>query len=96
MCISLCFSSCMKKIDARSLNQDVQEVQNLQIVRLRESGRSNKETAEIVGVSQAHSSNVWQRYRNKARNHWPKASVAVAMEPREILRQSKRQRSRNS
>jgi transposase len=55
----------MKKIDARTLNQDVQEAQRLQIVRLRESGRPNNETAEIVGVSQAHSSNVWQRYKKQ-------------------------------
>ena len=34
-----------------------------QIVRLRESGRPNKETAEIVGVSESHCSKVWQRYK---------------------------------
>lgn len=55
----------MKKIDARTLKQDVQEAQRQQIARLRESGRPNKETAEIVGVSESHSSRVWQRYKNK-------------------------------
>ena len=55
----------MKKIDARTLSQDVQEAQRLQIIRLRESGRSNKETAEIVGVSPPHSSTVWQRYKKQ-------------------------------
>jgi transposase len=55
----------MKKTDARTLSQEVQEAQRLQIVRLREAGRSNKETAEIVGVSQSHSSTVWQRYKKQ-------------------------------
>ena len=55
----------MKKTDARTLSQDVQEAQRLQIIRLRESGRSNKETAEIVGVSKPHSSTVWQRYKKQ-------------------------------
>lgn len=55
----------MEKTDARTLSQDVQEAQRIQIVRLREAGRSNKETAEIVGVSQAHSSTVWQRYKKQ-------------------------------
>jgi hypothetical protein len=40
----------MKKIDARTLNQDVKEAQRLQIVCLRESGRSNKKTSEINGI----------------------------------------------
>ena len=55
----------MKKIDARTLKQDVQEAQRQQIVRLRKSGRPNKETAEIVGVSESHCSRVWQRFKNK-------------------------------
>ena len=55
----------MEKTDARTLSQDVQEAHRLQIVRLREAGRSNKETSEIVGVSQAHCSTVWQRYKKQ-------------------------------
>jgi transposase len=55
----------MKKTDARTLSQDVQEAQRQQIVRLRESGRTNKETAEIVGVSLFHASKVWQRYKKQ-------------------------------
>ena len=55
----------MKKTDARTLCQDVQEVQRKQIVRLRDSGRSNRETAEIVGVSESHCSKVWQRYQKQ-------------------------------
>ena len=53
----------MEKIDARTHSQDVQEAQRYQIVRLRESGRSNRETSEIVGVSESHCSKVWQRYK---------------------------------
>lgn len=55
----------MEKIDARKLSQDAQEALRRQVVRLRESGRSNKETAEIVGISQAHASIVWQRYKKE-------------------------------
>jgi len=44
----------MKKTDARTLSQDVQEAQRIQIIRLRESG--------IVGESKPHCSTVWQRY----------------------------------
>ena len=53
----------MEKIDARTQSQDVQEAQRYQIVRLRESGRSNRETSDIVGVSESHCSKVWQRYK---------------------------------
>ena len=52
----------MEKIDARKLSQEAQETLRRQIIRLREAGRSNGETAQIVGVSQAHSSIIWQRY----------------------------------
>jgi transposase len=55
----------MKKIDARTLSQEVQEAQRRQIIRLREAGRSNQETAEIVGVSIYHSSKVWRRYKKE-------------------------------
>jgi len=67
----------MEKIDARTLSQDVQEAQRLQIVRLRESGRSNKETAEIVGVSQSHSSTVWQRYKKQGTESLVKGNTPV-------------------
>ena len=55
----------MEKTDARTLTQDVQESQRLQIVLLREAGRSNKETAEIAGKNQTHCSTVWQRYKKQ-------------------------------
>ena len=54
----------MEKIDARTLTQDAQEAQRRQIIRLRKSGRANKEVAEIVGVSPGHCSRVWKRYQD--------------------------------
>lgn len=53
----------MEKIDARTLSQEAQELQRKQIIRLRKSGRSHKDIAEIVGVSQSHCSRVWSRYQ---------------------------------
>lgn len=55
----------MEKIDARTLTQDAQEAQRRQIIRLRKSGRANKEVAEIVGVSPGHCSRVWKRYQDQ-------------------------------
>jgi len=54
----------MEKIDARTLNQEAQELLRNQIVRLRKAGRSRKEIADIVGVSLSHCSRVWARYQN--------------------------------
>lgn len=53
----------MEKIDARTLNQEAQEALRNQIVRLRKAGRSHKDIAEIVGVSESHCSRVWTRYQ---------------------------------
>jgi transposase len=53
----------MEKTDARTLTQEAQEALRKQIVRLRKAGRTNKEVAEIVGVSQGHCSRVWSRYQ---------------------------------
>lgn len=53
----------MEKTDARTLTQEAQEALRKQIVRLRKSGRPNKEVAEIVGVSKSHCSRVWKRYQ---------------------------------
>lgn len=55
----------MEKIDARKLSQDAQEALRRQVIRLRETGRTNRETAEIVGISEFHSSKVWQRYKKE-------------------------------
>jgi transposase len=64
----------MEKIDARTFSQEVQEAQRLQIVRLRKSGRTNNETAEIVGVSVFHSSKVWQRYQKQGKESLAKGT----------------------
>ena len=53
----------MEKIDARTLNQEAQEALRNQIVRLRKAGRSHKDIANIVGVSESHCSRVWTRYQ---------------------------------
>jgi transposase len=53
----------MEKIDARTLSQDVQAALRRQVIRLRKAGRSNIDTAEIVGISVFHASKVWQRYK---------------------------------
>ena len=53
----------MEKIDARTLNQEAQEALRNQIVRLRKTGRSHKDIADIVGVSVSHCSRVWTRYQ---------------------------------
>jgi transposase len=55
----------MEKIDARTLTQEAQEALRKQIVRLRKTGRLNKEIADIVGVSEAHCSRVWSRYQKE-------------------------------
>ncbi len=53
----------MEKIDARTLNQEAQEALRKQILRLRKAGRSHKEIADIVGVTESHCSRVWTRYQ---------------------------------
>jgi transposase len=53
----------MEKIDARTLNQEAQEALRNQIIRLRKAGRTHKEIADIVGVSESHCSRVWTRYQ---------------------------------
>lgn len=55
----------MEKTDARKLSQEVQQELRKQIIRLREQGRSNREVAQIVGVSERHASMTWQRYQRE-------------------------------
>jgi transposase len=54
----------MEKIDARKHNQQTQYELRKQVVRLRRRGLANNEVAEIVGVSEAHASTIWQKYLN--------------------------------
>lgn len=53
----------MENTDARKLNQQTQFELRKQLVRLRKKGLSNKETAELVGISEPHASTIWQKYQ---------------------------------
>lgn len=53
----------MKKTDARRFGKDVQQELRNQIIRLRKKGRTNREIAQMVGVSEPHASSVWHKYR---------------------------------
>jgi transposase len=53
----------MEKIDARTHNQQTQYELRKQVVRLRKRGLANREVAEIVGISEAHASTIWQKYQ---------------------------------
>ncbi len=53
----------MKTIDARKHNQQTQYELRKQLIRLRKKGLSNKEAAEIVGISPSHGSTIWQKYQ---------------------------------
>ncbi len=52
----------MKTIDARRHNQQTQYELRKQLIRLRKRGVSNKNAAEIIGISASHGSTVWQKY----------------------------------
>lgn len=53
----------MENTDARKLGKEVQQELRNQIIRLRSRGRTNRETAQIVGVSEPHASSVWRKYQ---------------------------------
>ncbi len=48
--------------DTRSLSPEIQQYLRVQIVKLRQAGKTNREVASTVGVSERHASVVWQRY----------------------------------
>lgn len=52
----------MEKTDARKHNQHTQYELRKQVVRLRRRGFQNQKVAEIVGISVAHASTIWQKY----------------------------------
>jgi transposase len=52
----------MEKTDARKLSSEVQYALRQQIVRLRKQGRPNREVAHIIGVTERHTSKIWQTY----------------------------------
>ena len=47
----MCYKHLMKKIDTRTLKQEVQEQIRYQAVRLRKKGKKYKEIGELLGVS---------------------------------------------
>lgn len=53
----------MEKTDARKLSKEVQQELRHQIIRLRKQGRTNREIAQMVGVSEPHASGVWHKYQ---------------------------------
>ena len=53
----------MEKTDARKLGKEVQQELRNQIIRLRKQGRTNREIAQVVGVSEPHASGVWHKYQ---------------------------------
>ena len=53
----------MEKTDARTYSPDVQHQIRRQIIRLRGKGFSNRVVAESVGISESHTSTIWQRYK---------------------------------
>ena len=85
----------MEKIDARKLSKDVQQELRNQIIRLRKQGRTNREIARLVGVSEPHASGVWHRYQKggkaairvkiRGRRHGEKKTLSEEQE-REIQR----------
>lgn len=55
----------MDKIDARTLSQDVQYEKRQMVIRLRKKGMSNREVAEIVGLSETYASTIWSKYKSE-------------------------------
>ena len=52
----------MEKSDARTQSPQTQYELRKQVVRLREKGMTNRDTAEIVGISVTYASTVWQTF----------------------------------
>jgi transposase len=53
----------MTRIDARRLKQEVQQAIRDQVIRLRKEGRMNRDIAHFLGISEQHTSTIWQRYQ---------------------------------
>src|SRR3989304_4797839 len=85
----------MEKTDARKLGKEVQQELRNQIIRLRRQGRTNREIAQVVGVSEPHASAVWHKYqeggkaairvKNRGRRNGEKKTLSDEQE-REIQR----------
>jgi transposase len=55
----------MEKIDARQHSPETQYEIRKQVIRLRKKGISNQDVAQGVGLSQSHTSTIWQRYQKE-------------------------------
>lgn len=53
----------MEKQDARTLSQDAQYEKRQIVIKLRKKGMKNREVAEIVGLSESHTSVIWKKYQ---------------------------------
>jgi transposase len=53
----------MENTDARKVSKEVQQELRNQIIRLRRQGRTNREIAQVVGVSEPHASSMWHKYQ---------------------------------
>ena len=58
----------MKNTDTRKLKPEVQEQLRKQVIRLRKSGKSYKEIAEIVGVHHTNACKIYKAYEKKGHN----------------------------
>jgi len=52
----------MEKIDARTHSPQTQYELRKQVIRLRKKGMTNRDTAEVVGISETHASSTWQNF----------------------------------
>ena len=82
----------MEKIDGRKKSQDIQQELRRQIIRLRKEGRSNKDVAQIVGISVTYASTLYQRYKRMALMLSSLESVGVEKEKRGLSRLNRKKR----
>ena len=83
--------------DTRTLSPEIQQQLRLQIVQLRKSGKTNREVASTLGVSERHASMLWQRFlkngtesltsgiRGRRRGEHRKIGVQQTKSVRELL-----------
>ena len=57
----------MERRDARKLSMEAQQELRFQVVRMRKEGISNRETARLVGLSEATTSIIWSKYRKEGK-----------------------------
>ena len=57
----------MEKRDARTLSMEAQQELRFQVVRMRKEGMNNRETARLVGLSEATTSTIWSKYQREGK-----------------------------